>query len=143
MYKKATKAIYPRHVQVIKWEFSRARDNFQILQFLSKQKGRLKEHPASWVRGCLNRVYLLSEESNLTLPPGSATSPTHCPSLAASQLRSSRFGGSAAQRNHLPGRKAAGIMGVGPGMLQMPGGRWEKGAGIARRENGPGARALL
>ena len=27
-------------------------------------------------------------------------------------------------------------------MLQMPGGRGEKGVGIARRENGPGARAL-
>jgi len=33
-------------------------------------------------------------------------------------------------------------MEVGPGMLQMPGGRGEKGVGIARRENGPGARAL-
>ena len=93
MYKEAAKAIYPRHVQVIKWEFSGARDNFQILQFLSKQKGPLKEHPASRVRGCLNWVYLLPEESNLTLPPGSATSPTHCPNLAASQLRNSGFGG--------------------------------------------------
>ena len=93
IYKKAAKAIYPRHVQVIKWEFSGARDNFQILQFLSKQKDPPKEHPASRVQGCLNRVYLLSEESNLTLPPGSATSPTHCPSLAASQLRSSGIGG--------------------------------------------------
>lgn len=68
------------------------KDNFQILQFYQSKKGP-QEHPASQVQGCLNQVYLLSEESNnLTLPPGSCHLPTHCPSTAASQLRSSGIG---------------------------------------------------
>lgn len=139
---KAAKAIYPRHVQVIKWEFLGAQDNFQILQFLSKQKDPQR---STLHHGCRDALIGLIYYQRREIYSPSRFCHVPPPAAPAWLLLSS---GALGFEGELP-RAATCLVGTicwqaGSGTRCAPDPWRERGEeeGIARRENGLLARAL-